>query len=318
MAFGFESNTDDVLEGIDLTGKRVIVTGASGGLGEETARALAAAGASVVIACRDVGKGEVAATKIRLATGNDHVDVSALELADLESVRAFAARFLSHHTHLDLLINNAGVMACPLTRTAAGWEMQLATNHIGHFLLTNLLMDALANSAPARVVNLSSVGHQMGAVDFEDPFFERREYDPWVAYGQSKTANILFSVGIEQRFADKGVHAFAVHPGGIQTELGRHLAESDIAALMARAGIDDPAAFQASFKTVPQGAATTVWAATSPELANRGGLYLEDCSIGEPAPEIGLSGGYAPWALDTEAAERLWSMSEEWVGQRFP
>ena len=279
---------------------------------------LAAAGASVVIACRDVGKGEVAATKIRLATGNDHVDVSALELGDLDNVRAFAERFLSHHTHLDLLVNNAGVMACPLTRTAAGWEMQMATNHIGHFLLTNLLMDALANTAPARIVNLSSVGHQMAGVDFDDPFFELREYDPWLAYGQSKTANILFSVGLEQRFGDRGVHAFAVHPAASVPNWGG----------ISRRAIS-PSSWRGPASTIPRRSRrasrpyrrarrTSVWAATSPDLADRGGLYLEDCSVGAPAVEIGLSGGYAPWALDAEGAERLWGMSEEWVGQRFP
>lgn len=314
MAFGFESTTDDVLAGIDLTGRRAIVTGASGGLGEETARALAAAGASVTIACRDLARGENVATHIRLSTGNDHVDVHALDLADLDSVRAFAADWLAVHTHLDLLVNNAGVMACPLARTDAGFEMQMATNHIGHFLLTVLLAPALVNSAPARVVNLSSLGHQLSPVDLDDPFFEHRDYDPWIAYGQSKSANILFTLGLEARLGTRGVHAYAVHPGGIETDLGRHLDESDLAALMERAGVDDPDAFRASFKTVPQGAATSVWAATSPELEGRGGLYLENCGIAEPATETGLRSGHAPWARDHEAAERLWALSERWTG----
>ncbi|HSG91957.1 MAG TPA: SDR family NAD(P)-dependent oxidoreductase [Pseudomonadales bacterium] len=317
MSFGFESTTDEVLEGIDLTGKRAIVTGGSGGLGEETARGLAAKGAAVTIACRDLAKGEEAALKIRLSTGNDHVDVRALELADLASVRGFVKHYLDDHGHLDMLINNAGVMACPLTRTAEGWELQFATNHLGHFLLTCLLAPALLARGPARVVNLSSRGHQLSAVDLEDPFYEHREYDKWAAYGQSKTANILFSLGLEKRLGARGVHGLAVHPGGIQTELGRHLAESDIAALMARAGIDDPAAFQAQFKTVTQGAATSCWAATAPELEGRGGLYLEDCHIAGPAAETGLSDGYAPWAMDAAQAEGLWALSERLVGETF-
>ncbi|HEY5681778.1 MAG TPA: SDR family NAD(P)-dependent oxidoreductase [Pseudomonadales bacterium] len=317
MSFGFESTTDQVLAGVDLAGKRAIVTGASGGLGEETARALAAKGAAVTITARDLAKGEAAAQKIRESTGNAAVDVRGLELADLASVRAFAAGYLADHDKLDLLINNAGVMACPLTRTPAGWEMQFATNHVGHFLLTCLLAPALKAAAPSRVVNLSSAGHHMSAVDLDDPFFNDREYDKWVSYGQSKTANILFSVGLEKRLAGAGVHAYAVHPGGIMTELGRHLTDEDIAAMMERNNISDPEAFQAGFKTVPQGAATSVWAATSPELEGRGGLYCEDCHVAGPGAGGIRDGGYAPWALDPDAAERLWALSEELVDQRF-
>lgn len=317
MSFGFENTTDEVLAGIDLAGKRAIVTGASGGLGEETARALAAKGAAVTITARDVPKGEAAAAKIRESTGNADIDVRELELADLASVRAFAEGYLADHDKLDLLINNAGVMACPLTRTPAGWEMQFATNHVGHFLLTCLIAPALKAAAPSRIVNLSSAGHHMSAVDFDDPFFNNREYDKWVSYGQSKTANILFSVGLEKRLAGAGVHAYAVHPGGIMTELGRHLTDEDIAAMMERNDISDPEAFQAGFKTVPQGAATSVWAATSPDLEGRGGLYCEDCHVAGPGAGGIRDGGHAPWALDPDAAERLWALSEELVGQRF-
>ena len=318
MSFGFESTTDDVADGIDLTGKRAIVTGASGGLGEETARALASKGAAVTMTARDIPKGEAAAAKIRESTGNSNVDVRALELADLSSVRAFAEGFLADHDKLDLLINNAGIMACPLMRTDAGWEMQFATNHVGHFLLTCLLAPALKAAAPARIVNLSSAGHHLGPVDFDDPFFENREYDKWAAYGQAKSANILFSVGLEQRLGAAGVHATAVHPGGIMTELGRHLSEEDIAAMVSRAGVDDPEAFQAGFKSVPQGAATSVWAATSPDLEGRGGLYLEDCHVAGPGGGGLREGGYADWALDPAGAKRLWSLSEKLVGEQFP
>lgn len=317
MGFGFSSTTDEVLDGMDLTGRRAIVTGGSGGLGEETARALAAKGASVTLACRDLAKGEDAAIHMRLATGNDHIDVRELDLADPESVRAFTAGYRGDHRHLDLLVNNAGVMACPLRRTDAGWEMQLATNHIGHFLLTNLLVPLLIARGQARVVNLSSAGHQLGDVDLDDPFYDHRPYDKWEAYGQSKSANVLFTVGLEARLASHGVHAYAVHPGGIQTGLGRHLDASDMEALMRRAGIEDPAAFRAGFKTIPQGAATSCWAATAAELEGRGGLYLENCTVAEPAGARGLGGGYAPRVMDTERAERLWLQSEKWVGEHF-
>ena len=322
MSYGFSSTSDEVLDGMDLTGRRVIVTGASGGLGEETARALAARGAAVTLACRDLAAGEDAAIHMRLATGNDHIDVRLLDLTDPESVRAFAAAYRGDHQHLDLLINNAGVMACPLRRTDAGWELQLATNHIGHFLLTNLLVPLLIarreSSSAARVVNLSSVGHKLSDVDLDDPFYDRRAYDKWDAYGQSKTANVLFTVALETRLATHGVHALAVHPGGIRTGLGRHLEDDDMVELMRRAGVEDPAAFQAGFKTIPQGAATSCWAATAAELEGRGGLYLEDCAVAAPAEQANLTeGGYAPRAMDPARAERLWALSEQWVGERF-
>ena len=311
MSFDADTTTDEVLKGIDLPGVRAIVTGASGGIGQETVRALASKGAAVTIAARNMPKAEAAAEGIRLSTGNPNVDVGQLELSSLDSVRSFVSNWRSDHDRLDLLINNAGVMACPLTRNENGWEMQFATNHVGHFLLTCLLAPVLEAGAPARVINLSSTGHWLSPVDFEDPQFERRDYDPWVAYGQSKTANVLFSVELDRRLGVKHVRSNAVHPGGIQTDLGRHLTETDIARFMKQAELGE-----LKFKSVQAGAATSVWGATSPDLDGRGGLYLEDCHIGEPGTAL-HSGGYAEWARDAEAARKLWSLSEQLVGESF-
>jgi len=313
MAFGFESTTDEVLDGIDLSGRRVLITGASGGLGEETARAMAAKGALITITARDMAKGEAAAEKIRQSTGNQNIDVRELELSVPDSVRAFAAGYLANHDSLDLLINNAGVMACPLARTAEGWELQFATNHIGHFLLTNLLLPALKKSAAdgrkPRIVNLSSAAHRFGLVDFDDIHYNSRDYDKWNAYGQSKTANVLFSVELTKRLANDGITANALHPGGIQTDLGRHLTPEDIEALMSRLPVNEPEEEPAplQMKTVPQGAATTCWGATTAELEGKGGLYLDDCQIGDPEP----------YAVDEAAASRLWTVTEELLGETF-
>lgn len=313
--FDRNATADQVLEGIDLAGRLALVTGASSGLGAESARALAAHGAEVVMTGRDVAKTEAAAAAIRSATGNPRVSVLELHLEVPASVRAFAKEFLARHPRLDLLLANAGVMACPLARTAEGWEMQLATNHLGHFLLTGLLAPALRAGAPARVVAVSSAGHTFSPVVFDDLHFERRPYDKWSAYGQSKTANILFAVELDRRLAGRGVRAFAIHPGMIATELGRHLTPEDLAMLGARAK-QRQASGQTSFKTIPQGAATQLFAATAPELEGKGGLYLEDCQIsGTSACPGGI--GCAPYALDPEAASRLWEVSESAVGERF-
>jgi NAD(P)-dependent dehydrogenase (short-subunit alcohol dehydrogenase family) len=316
MPFGHETTTDEVLEGIDLTGRRAIVTGASGGLGAETARALVSRGAAVTLAVRNTAKAEGVADSIRQSiqesTGNPNVDVGELDLAEPNSIRAFAKSWLARDEALHILVNNAGVMACPLERNALGWEMHFASNHLGHFLLTCLLVPALEAGAPARVVNLSSGGHRFGNIDFDDPNYERREYDKWGAYGQSKTANALFSVELTRRLAGKGVTANAVHPGVIMTELARHMQQADMETLQSRApkgGLH--------FKPVEAGAATSVWAATSPDLEGRGGLYLEDCQIGKPADEAGDASGYAPWALDPEGAARLWKASEDLIGEKF-
>lgn len=309
--FGSQTSTDEVLNGIDLTGKVAIVTGASGGLGAETARALASKGCSVTIAARDLSRAESMAEQIRSATGNNNVDVGELELDKPDSVRKFAANYLAGHETLNILINNAGVMACPLDRTAEGWEMQFATNHLGHFLLTCLLSPALVNGAPARVVNLSSGGHNFAPVDFDDVHFNHRDYDKFASYGQSKTANILFSIELDNRLKDRGVRANAVHPGVIVTDLGRHMSQEDIEAITSNRPEGAP---PMEFKEVPAGAATSVWMATSPELEGVGGQYAQDCQL--VAPDSG-AGGWATWAQGDENAARLWALSEEMLGEAF-
>ncbi|MBW2666767.1 MAG: SDR family NAD(P)-dependent oxidoreductase [Deltaproteobacteria bacterium] len=312
-AFGFESTTDEVLDGISLEGRRAVITGTSGGLGAETARAMAARGAAITLAARDLEKLEAVAASIRESTGNPNVDIGELDLTVPDSVRRFATNWLESHDSLNLLINNAGIMACPLARTPEGWELQFATNHLGHFLLTALLAPALVAGAPARVVNLSSGGHRFGGIDFDDLHYERRDYDKWQAYGQSKSANVLFTVELDRRLQGNGVRSFAVHPGVIMTELARHLTPDDIKDLMNRAPSDKGMVF----KPVEAGAATSCWAATAPELDGRGGLYLEDCGIAEPVTSDESDHGFMPHAVDPEAAKRLWAISEELQGVRF-
>ena len=300
----FETTTDEVLAGVDLTGRVALVTGASAGLGVETVRALASAGAHVVAAARDLDKAEHALANARDRLPDTSIELGRLDLGSLASVREFAGWFRERHDVLHLLVNNAGVMATPFDRTADGFELQFGTNHLGHFLLTVLLLPVLRASAPARIVNVSSAGHRASDIVWDDPNFERRPYEKWAAYGQSKTANILFSVELERRHGSAGVHAYAVHPGMIATELGRHLSSDDFATLSKRAAGNLPRR-----KSIEAGAATTVWAATAPELSERGGFYLEDCTISDQ---------HAPWALDPDAAERLWSLSEELVACPSP
>ena len=315
---GAETTAQEAIQGIDLSGRNAFVTGASGGLGAETARVLAGAGAAVTLAARDLEKAEGVAAEIRTSTGNDQVSVTPLELTDLQSVRACAQNFIALKKPLHLLINNAGLMACPLQRTPAGYESQLATNHIGHFLLTCLLVPALQLDPPARIINLSSAGHRFSSLHLEDPHYQERDYDKWEAYGQSKTANILFSVELDRRLSPQGIRALSVHPGMIMTELGRHLGPSDIKELMSRTprsqgeGGGGP-----SWKTVEQGAATSVWAATSPDLADRGALYCLDCRVVEPGADENDMNGVSDYALDEEAARKLWTLSEKWVEERF-
>lgn len=311
-SFGFASTTDEVLSGLDLAGLAVLVTGASGGLGAETARALAAHGASVTIACRDAAKGERVAGQIRDRHGGVKVSVEQLDLLDLASIRAFAERLLAGGSALDVLINNAGIMGCPLARTAEGWESQFATNHVGHFLLGCMLVPALRAGAPARVVCLSSAGHQIAGIDFEDIHFERRDYDKWSAYGQSKTANSLFALELDRRLAGSGVRAFAVHPGAIVTDLIRHLDDEEMVTMAST--VEDMAG---GLKELAAGAATSVWAATAPELEGKGGLYLEDSGLSAPMGSDGATTGYAEHAVDPQAAARLWQATEKMLGRSF-
>jgi len=313
--FHKQSTTNDVVRGADLMGKTALITGASGGLGAETARALASVGANVTLAARDIEKAESVAASIRDSGVAGNIQVTALELTSLDNVRDCAKRFLAENEVLDILINNAGLMGCELTRTAAGWELQLATNHIGHFLLTCLLVPALRSAAPARIVNLSSAGHRLGDVDFDDPHFETRDYDKWEAYGQSKTANILFTRELDRRLGAQGVRAIAVHPGMIMTELGRHLTPEDVQDLMSRG---DPEGGRPTFKSIEQGAATSCWAASAPELEGQGGIYCEDCHVAEEKVDGASISGVSPHAMNPESALQLWALSEAWVGESFP
>lgn len=321
--FGFESTAEEVAAGVDLTGKVAVVTGASGGLGAETARVLASRGARVLIAARDVAKAEGVAASIRSSTGNDAVEVGAVELGSLPSVRGFAEATRAKLPAIHLLVNNAGVMACPLARTEQGFEAQFGTNHLGHFLLTGLLLPSLRAAGGARVVCVSSSGHRFGPVNLDDPNYERRAYDKWEAYGQAKTANIWHAIELDRREQARGVRALAIHPGMIVTELGRHLTDDDRKALLARVAEAAKSAGASAtpgasrWKSPQQGAATQVYAAVAPELKGRGGLYLEDCHVAGPSPSLASPGGYAPWALDADGAAKLWTLSEKLVGAAF-
>ena len=313
---GFDTSTTDIVAGQDLSAMTAVVTGASAGLGIETSRALASAGAKVIMLGRDAKKLAAAAEGLQAEDLAGTIETGIVDLADFDSIRACAADLIARLPAITTLINNAGVMAPPLQRTAQGLEMQFGTNHVGHFLLTCLLVPALLAGAHARIVNLSSAGHRFANIDFDDPNYQQRDYDKWQAYGQSKTCNALFTVALEARLAERGIHAYAVHPGVIMTELSRYMEQSDFDLLMS----NQPEGQEMRFKTIPQGAATSVWAATAAELDGQGGLYLEDCHIGEvaqPGQETQLEGGVEAYALDAQAAEKLWSLSEQLVGERF-
>lgn len=307
-------SAEEIIADMDLSGQVAVVTGASTGLGAETARALASAGAEVVLAARDQQRTERVMEEIRAEQPEARLVFQALDLADLDSVRTAADSLAQRYSAIHLLVANAGVMACPLQRTAQGCEWQFGINHIGHFLLVNRLVPRLIAGAPARVVVLSSAGHRASPMNFDDPHFETREYDKWVAYGQAKTANALFVVELDRRLREQGVRAFAVHPGAIHTELGRHMEKADYDYLQ-RQG----AGSSFAFKPVEYGAATSVWAAVSPDLAGQGGLYLHDCRIGAPTDDDrdGPEAGYRPWAMDPDAAQRLWVLSEAITGESF-
>ena len=297
--FTHESTAMDVIQGVDLGGRRAVVTGGSSGIGVETARALASVGAQVTLAVRNTDAGQRAADDITATTGNDQVLVAPLDLTDQASIADFVANW---DGPLHILVDNAGIMAAPLSRTPQGWEMQFATNHLGHFALAAGLRNALAAADGARIVSVSSAAHLRSPVVFDDIQFDSREYEPWQAYGQSKTANVLFAVEASRRWADDGILANSLTPGAIRTNLQRYVSEEELNRM--RAGN------AAAWKTVEQGAATSVLVAASPLLDGVGGRYFEDCQEAGPA-QPGERRGVAGYALDPEAAERLWQVSTD-------
>ncbi|MDP9647207.1 SDR family NAD(P)-dependent oxidoreductase [Paraburkholderia caledonica] len=320
---GATSTTDDVLSGIRLDGKRILVTGASAGLGVETARALAAHGATVVGAARDLDKAAraIAGARQEAAAGGGSIELVELDLASLASVRTCSDKLLAEAKPFDIIIANAGVMATPPGKTADGFETQFGTNHLGHFVLVNRLASLLTDGG--RVVMLASSGHRFANVDLDDPGFERTPYDPFVAYGRSKTANILFAVALDQRHRARGVRAAAVHPGGIQTELGRHMGEEQLTNMVEsinkQLASEGKAPFQ--FKTIPQGAATSVWTAAVASADDIGGRYCENCHVSGVVPDDAVitpvSEGVRSYALDPANAAALWRKSEQMVNETF-
>ncbi|RKG88013.1 oxidoreductase [Corallococcus terminator] len=304
--YGAQTTAREVMGDRRLDGAIAVVTGGYAGIGLETTRVLCAAGATVIVPARTPDKARAA------LAGMERVELEQLDLADPASVDAFAERFVKSGRPLHLLINNAGIMATPLVRDARGFESQLATNHLGHFQLTTRLWPALHKANGARVVSLSSRGHRRAGMDFEDPNFERRPYDKWVAYGQSKTANILFALALDARGEAHRVRAFSVHPGGIITDLMRSMSEEE------KRGAIENSNKIAPLKTVEQGAATSIWCATSPQLDGMGGVYCDDVDIAEVVgPESPIPRGVMPWAVDKALAERLWTASEAWTGARI-
>ena len=307
---GFEAKSEpsQILEGIDLDGKVAVVTGGYSGIGLETTRALAGSGVKVYVPVRDPGKAET-----NLADIAGEVIALQMDLGDLDSVRDFAAAVTERESRLDLLINNAGIMACPETRVGDGWESQFAVNHLGHFVLTKGLLPILLNAEAPRVVCLSSIAHRRSDILWDDIHFQSTPYDKWTAYAQAKTADALFALGLDLKYADQGLRAFSVHPGGILTPLQRHLPNEEMQALGwtdADGNLSEQAA--ALFKSTTQGCTTTLWAATSPALADTGGLYCEDCDVANLATEE--SPRYfdvAPWATNEDSARRLWDITEQ-------
>jgi len=321
--FGATSTTDEVLEDVALRGKRFLVTGTSAGIGVETARSLAARGAEVIGAVRDLAKGEAATKTVREDAERNGGSFSqrALDLGDLKSVHACADALVAEGMLLDGVIANAGVMATPFWHTVDGFEMQFGTNYLGHFVLINRITALLRPGA--RVVSLTSAGHRFADVDLQDPNFECTPYDPFVAYGRSKTANILFTVAFDARQRPRGVRACAVNPGGVPTELGRYMAPGLLEAMVGQLNQQLAAEGKGPFqhKTLPQGAATSVWAAVTADADEIGARYCENCHVGQVVGDDVtlsiMSEGVRGYALDPEHAEALWKRSEEWVGERF-
>lgn len=306
---GPNTTADEVLANLDLTGKRVLITGGSGGLGAEGARAMARKGAMVIVTARNQSKAQGMAEQFHSSTGIA-IAIEALELGSVASIRRCAHHLTKTYGQLDILINNAGVMACPPALTEDGFELQFGTNHLGHFLLTNLLLGNLADGG--RIVSLSSYAHQISPVVFDDIQFKHRAYHKWLAYGQAKTANALFAVGLNARLKHRGIEAFSVHPGAVKTDISRHRSPEDevMSRQMEESG-------QVQFKSLGAGAATSVYAATAPELTGHGGAYLADCAI---VPISDSDRGFSvvrSYALDPQAADQLWEVSEAMLGQGF-
>ncbi|HEX4445903.1 MAG TPA: SDR family NAD(P)-dependent oxidoreductase [Polyangiaceae bacterium] len=317
--FGATSTTEEVLAGVNLEGKRALVTGVSAGLGVETARALVAHGAEVVGTARDLAKAERASEAVR-AAGAARFSIVELDLASLASARACADRLVRDGRPFDIVIGNAGVMAAPFGRTADGFETQFGTNHLGHFVFVNRIAPLIRDGG--RLVMVSSSGHRFADVDLADPNFDRTAYDPWLAYGRSKTANILFAVEFDRRHQARGVRATALHPGGIQTELGRHLEPNLLPQMLEKINADLRAAGKPPFhwKTIPQGAATSVWAAAVARADDIGGRYCENCHLAEVltgAAMSDISEGVRSYALDPANARALWTRSEAMVDERY-
>ncbi|WP_183571028.1 oxidoreductase [Paenibacillus endophyticus] len=313
--FGPRTTAKEALQGRDLSGKVAIVTGGYSGLGLETTRILAEAGATVIVPARTSGKAMAAVSAI------PGVEIESLDLIDPFSIDAFAQRFLDSNRPLHILIDSAGIMASDLSRDNRGYESQFATNHLGHFQLAARLWPALVKAEGARVVSVSSRGHAISGIDFNDPNFKNREYDKWIAYGQSKTANALFAVELDKRGKNYGVRAFSLHPGSIVTDLSRHLSDDEMRAMGAldEQGQRTFSEYNDELKTVSEGAATIVWSAVNKQLEGKGGVYCENVDIAEAVPaDKPLGPGVKPWAVNPEYAEQLWQLSENLTGVKFP
>jgi NAD(P)-dependent dehydrogenase (short-subunit alcohol dehydrogenase family) len=319
--FGATSTTDEVLSGVNLQGRRILVTGVSAGIGVETARSLVVHGAHVIGAVRNLTKAKAATAQVRTDAGENRFELIELDLADLKNVRACADALVARGEPFDLVIANAGVMATPFGHTVDGFESQFGTNHLGHFVLVNRIAHLMRPGS--RLINLSSSGHRYSNVDLDDPNFERTPYEPFVAYGRSKTANILFAVAFDQRHRKRGVRAAAVHPGGIRTELARHLDPGQIQSIIENLNKQLAAEGKASFqwKTMEQGAATSVWAGVFASAEEVGGKYCENCHVGHVVPDDAtisvISEGVRAYAVDSNNAAALWKKSEEMVGESF-